>query len=127
MVREPREGSLAGSLAGAGAGEPATRGPHSRPAVRAHVDAVPTFLRLRLHHQSLAPRTDPIFLGPWRPRSGRPPRPSPCGPRAGAADVADGGQASGAAWDGNSVEPPSLPLTGWKQQRQPGPQLFHLL
>lgn len=41
-----------------------------------------------------------------------PPQLLPCGSQAGAADVADGGQANGAAWDAKSAEPPSLALSG---------------
>lgn len=76
---------------------------------------------LRRRHPSLAPPRRHDFLGPF------PPQLLPCGPRAGAADVADrGGQASGAARRVNSSESPALALPCWEHScsRVLGPFTF---
>lgn len=125
-VRARLEGALTRT------GEPATRGPRSRRhLVRACTRRCgPTFFSLLRRHHSLAPPRRHNFPGPPAPTD-RPPSPPqllPCGPRAGAADVADrGGLASGAAWRVNSGESPSLalPCREHSCSRVPGP--LHLL
>lgn len=67
------------------------------------------------------------FPGPQAPAVGplSPPQLLPCGRRAGAADVADGGgQASGAARRLNCAEPPPLASPGWEHSRSPDPSPF---
>lgn len=114
-----------GALVGGQGSGPRVAGARRDPrTVRAHVDGGPTFLSLPLRHLFRSAHADTTFLGPPAPADG-PPSPSqllPCGPRAGAADVADeGSQAGGAARIENSAEHPSLALPAWEHSRNPDP------
>lgn len=124
------EGAPGGSLGGdRGAGHAGSTLTDTWPG-RAHVDAGPTFLSLSRRHHSLAPRAQTRSFRAPAPAVGPPSQPQllPCGPQAGAADVADeGGQASGAAGLMNSSKLPSLAPPGWEHSRIPDPQPLHLL